>query len=238
MLGISGRVYEWFATYLTGRQFKVLIRETYSSAGHMNTGVPQGSILGPLLFLIYTASLQYLLKSLDVRFHFYADDTQIYLTMGDITETQEKVKQVYEAVSLWMNARKLKLNPEKTEFLLVGSSLRRRAYEDLSCITLDNSQILVSDKVRSLGVTIDSSLTLRNQLSALRRKVTGNLINISRISRFIDQRSRLKLIHNLVLSSVDFCNSLYCELPNKDLRPLQVLVNSAARVVKGVSRHT
>ena len=70
MLGISGRVYEWLATYLRGRQLKVLIRETYSSAGHMNTGVPQERIIGPLLFLIYTACQQYLLKALDVRFHF------------------------------------------------------------------------------------------------------------------------------------------------------------------------
>ena len=117
----------------------------------------------------------------------------------------------------------------------MGFSLRRRAYVNLSCITLDNSPIQVTDKVRSLGVTIESSIALRSQLSALRIKVTGNRIDISRISRFINQKSRLKLLHNLVLSPVDFCNSQYCELPNKYLRSLQILVNSAARLVKGVS---
>ena len=74
-IGLSGRVYKWFVSYLTNREFKVAVGEDLSEAGIMKTGIPQGSILGPILFIIYTAELQYLLDSLNVSYHFYADDT-------------------------------------------------------------------------------------------------------------------------------------------------------------------
>ena len=77
----------------------------------MSTGVPQGRILGPILFVIYTASLQHILNALNVSFHFYADDMQIYLAVNGPEETQQKLEQMYCAVSKWMIARKLKLDP-------------------------------------------------------------------------------------------------------------------------------
>ena len=112
-IGISGKVSGWFTPYLKERKFEVLIREVRSKTGTMVTGVPQWSILDPILFVIFTASLQYLLSSLDMSFHLYADDTQIYFTVNDTQEVQAKLINVYESVSRWMRARKLKLNPGK-----------------------------------------------------------------------------------------------------------------------------
>ena len=237
-IGISGKVLSWFTSYLKERKFEVLIGESRSDMGTMVTGVPQGSILGPILFVIYTASLQHLLSSLDVSFHFYADDTQIYFTVNGTQEAQTKMINVYESVSRWMRTRKLKLNPGKTEILLVAPNQRRDDFNQLDNIVLGGSEVRITDEVRSLGFIIDGGLSLRTQLKDVKRRVFGSIVNISRISKYIDLNSRLTLVHNLIFSSIDFCNSLYCNLPNHALRTLQLLINSAARIVKGVNHYS
>ena len=90
--------------------------------------------------------------------------------------------------------------------------------------------------VRNLGVIIDGNLCFREQIKILKKQIVGNLVNISRISKFVDKPSKLKLVHNLVLSKLDFCNFIYYNLPNVDLRSLQLLINNAVRIVSGVPR--
>ena len=113
VLGLSGVVFNWFKSYLTDRCFKVIIGKETSEIGNQTTGVPQGSVLGPMLFTIYTAELSYLLEDLNVSFHSYADDTQIYFKVSDPNLDSLKVKSVVEKVQDWMCRRKLKLNAEK-----------------------------------------------------------------------------------------------------------------------------
>ena len=139
--------------------------------------------------------------------------------MNDPEEPQQKLEQIYCAINKWMIARTLKLSPAKIEILLLPGSSSHNSFNDISYFSLGGKQVKVSKDVLSFGVVLDSSLTLRNNLAGLRKKVTVNLINISRIYKFIDQNCRLKLIYNLDLSSIDFCNSLFCEPPNKDLCP-------------------
>ena len=107
MLGVSGLVLDWFKSYLTDRCFRVIIGKETSDLGKLKTGVPQGSVLGPILFTIYTAELSYLLQDLDVSFHSYADDTQIYFKVSDANLDSIKIRSVVEKVQNWMNSRKL-----------------------------------------------------------------------------------------------------------------------------------
>ena len=86
-LGIRGRALSWFSSYLKDRPFQVVINNTRSDVGIMRTGVPQGSILGPILFLIYVMELSYIVEQYDVSCHFYADDAQIYFAVGHLVIT-------------------------------------------------------------------------------------------------------------------------------------------------------
>ena len=85
----------------------------------MPTGLPQASTLDPILFIIYTVALHYLLEAIGVSFQLYAGDTQVYVTMNDYSETKEKLTQVHDAVCCWMHNRKQSLYPGKTVFLLI-----------------------------------------------------------------------------------------------------------------------
>ena len=234
ILGLEGKVLSWFESYLKDREFCVNIGRTFSDRASMRTGIPQGSVLGPVLFIIYTIELYYLLQSINVECHFYADDTQLYFSVENPQGGQERLKDVYLAVENWMKSRKLKLNSGKTEIMLIGSQHKIRLMSNFNEMTVGNSVVTLAEQVRSLGVILDQTRTLKQQLNNTKKKVVFNLINICRISKYINEASRMKLVHCLVFSVLDFCNSLYYGLPNRDLHPFQMLINSAARVVTGM----
>ena len=236
LLGVQGKVSNWFYSFLNDRDFSVIIGKNESDRAKMVTGVPQGSILGPVLFTVYTIELFYLLDSLNVECHFYADDTQIYFTVLDLEQGKAKFHEIYTAVESWMFKRKLKLNSGKTEIMLVGSQSKLEILNNLNDMTVGTSIVTLSKQVKSLGVVIDQSLSLKQQINYTKKKAVFNLMNISRISRFINESARMKLVHGLVFSVIDFCNSIYYGLPNSDLHGLQIILNSAARIVTGMPR--
>ena len=234
--GVGGLVLQWFESYLIGRSFKVCVNEDISEECSMPTGVPQGSILGPILFTMYTIELSHLLKSLNITCHFYADDTQLLFKISNIDETIIEVNQVFNKIKGWMVSRRLKLNIDKTECILINSRSRLHNFEDFTHLTLGELRIKISDSVRNLGVIFDKDLSFRDHMKQTKKQVIGNLINISRISKFLNKSCRMKLVHNLVLSKIDFCNFLYSGLPNSDLRTFQLLINNAVRIVCGMER--
>ena len=235
-LGLNGVVFEWFKSYLTDRYFKVMIGNNTSELGKMKTGVPQGSVLGPILFTIYTAELSLLLEDLNVSFHLYADDTQIYFRVSDANLDSLKIKFVIEKVQDWMSSRKLKLNTDKTEIMLVGTDYHSQNLNFPAFCHLNSNDIQIKNEVRNLGVIFDSNLSMKSHLKRVKSSVIGNIINISRISKYLDKSSIMKLVHGLVLSKIDFSNSIFYELPDYDLRSMQLLINSAVRLISGLPR--
>ena len=126
--GVCGTVFEWFTSYLTNRVQSIKIGSTLSESCKLLFGVPQGSVLGPLLFSLYTSPLSSIIRRhKGVGFHFYADDTQLYVHLShkNASSALDKLNQCLQDVSDWMSSSKLKLNPDKTEFIVFGSSHQR-----------------------------------------------------------------------------------------------------------------
>ena len=132
--GVSGMALAWFKSYLYGRHQRIKIDKSFSDYSLLEHGVPQGSVLGPLLFSLYTAPLSTIISSYGLSHHLYADDTQIYISLtGDTaTESLKMLQSCITGVSAWMAQSKLKLNPSKTEFLLIGSKSQRGEFINLS----------------------------------------------------------------------------------------------------------
>ena len=142
-LGICGSVLKWFESYLTGRHFRVIIDDIETELGKVNSSVPQGSILGPYLFLIYTMELSYILEDFKVKYHLYADDTQIYITVTDIEETKVMLDNIIVRIETWMKTRKLKLNIEKTECMFVGSIGNLKNFQALNSFKIGEFEVQV-----------------------------------------------------------------------------------------------
>ena len=159
--GLAGNVLRWFQSYLDGRSFSVIINKSRSGNCILKIGVPQGSILGPILFILYTKELNYIANKHGFNIHLYADDTQMYLEFNplfeDISKFEEKIVQCMNDIKNWMLANKLKLNPDKTEVLTVQSrnnfnlcTPARRAgffYRNFSSVTTSLTNLVCSDLV-------------------------------------------------------------------------------------------
>ncbi|MCI4375953.1 hypothetical protein PGIGA_G00115620 [Pangasianodon gigas] len=228
-LGIRGAAWQWFASYLEDRSYQVTWRGSTSAPRRLSTGVPHGSVLGPLLFSLYTQSLGAVISSHGFSYHCYADDTQLILSFPPSdTHVSAQISACLADISSWMAAHQLKLNPTKTELLFIpGDS---SPSQDLA-ISLDNSLISPSVTARNLGVTIDNQLSFSSHIANLTRSCRFLLYNIRRIRPFLSSQATQVLVQSLVISRLDYCDSLLAALPLSAIRPLQLIQNAAARLV-------
>ncbi|KAF7249628.1 putative RNA-directed DNA polymerase from transposon BS [Varanus komodoensis] len=233
-LGVGGTAWRWFRSYLNGRFQKVVLGDYGSAPWQLCHGVPQGSILSPLLFNVYMKLLGEVIRGCGLRSHQYTDDTQLYLSFStNPGEAVAVLNRCLAEVMGWMRANKLKLNPDKTEVLLVGGSGFGEGELNL---VLNGVALPLRDRVRSLGVLLGPELSLDAQVTAVARSAFLQLWLIHQLRPFLENDCLATVTHALVTSRLDFCNALYMGLPLKMVQILQLVQNRAARLLTGTGR--
>ncbi len=235
-LGITGIPLRWFESYLTGRSFRVAWGGEVSKAHQLITGVPQGSVLGPLLFSTYTTSLGPIIQAHGFSYHCYADDTQLYLSFQpDDPTVAARISGCLADISAWMKEHHLQLNLAKTELLVVPATPTLQ--HDFS-IQLGTSIITPSTSVRNLGVIFDDQLTFKEHIAKTARSCRFALHNIRKIRPFLTEHAAQLLVQALVVSRLDYCNALLAGLPANTIKPLQMIQNAAAQLVFNEPKRT
>ena len=233
-IGVIDDALKFLQSYLSGRKTIVEVSGDRSNPRPLTKGVPQGSVLGPTLFNIYTIELSNILRGYDVGFKLYADDTQFYLTLSTTQDTEEKIGRIMTDIKNWMAKKKLKLNDDKTECMLFGTKFSLKNYQQFRNIKIGEVNIEIVTVVKNLGVSIDSNLTMKNQIVNTVKVCNYHLRNIAFIRKYLSEDSAKILVLNHVISRLDYCNSLYNSLPGVLLKKLQNVQNRAARLIKGV----
>ena len=232
VFGIQGIALNWFRSYLTRRHQAVVVDGVKSSNTPLNFGVPQGSVLGPVLFTLYMQPLSQIISDFNINYHFYADDSQLYKSanVNDIPNLLPIFEQCVQAIKNWMNLNRLKLNEDKTEIILLGNKNQ--------LINVRNKKIVINDciisfsvKVKNLGVLIDSNLSMRDHVNNIIKKSYLEIKRIKNVRQFLNENTTALLVNSLVLSKIDYCNALLVNMSIEQLKRLQRVQNNAARLV-------
>lgn len=236
-IGIQGSALQWLTSYVYERSQRVMVGGAFSDVRPLTTGVAQGSVLGPMLFTVYTRTLGKLLRSHGMQYHIYADDTQIYLQcpLDDIADGIRRLEESIDAVQTWMCAHRLKLNSNKTEFLIFATKETNRRVPTCT-LRIGDSTIKRSDSAKNIGVHMDSSLTCEQHVNHVCRVSYAQLKSLSKIKCFISNECLEMILHAIITTRIDYCNSLYYGANECILRKLQVLQNACARLLTNTPR--
>ena len=182
-----------------------------------------------LHFCIYTIPLGAILRHYDILYHIYADDTQLYCSfaLDSPDEVLSKISACISDIRTWMIKNKLKINDDKTEFLLITSS--RSKFLGNVHLSIGNENISPATSCKSLGVMLDNHFTMDSQIKSLCKSTHFHLRNIAAIRDHLTLSATEQLIHSLVTSCLDYCNSLLYGIPKYKINYLQRVQNIAAR---------
>jgi hypothetical protein len=231
--GISGVALEWIGTYLEGRSQFVRVGGESSPQTSCDIGVPQGSVLGPFLFSIYVSPVADIISSFGVQFHQYADDTQLYTAVkseGD-TSSIENLERCTKAVHDWFLYNGMLLNPDKSEVLLVGGREQIKKFAGGSGVSVAGSDITFSVQLKSLGVTLDQSLSFDQHVRNVVKASNFHIRALRHIRPLLNREVANTVACSIVSSRLDYCNSLLYGTTEKNIAKLQRVQNALARVV-------
>ena len=231
-LGINGTALDWFISYLDNRSQCVSIDGAVSEPKSLPHGVPQGSVLGPLLFCAYMTQLGKIIRTHGLNYHTYADDTQIYIAFN-ITESKSAIHKLeicINEIRIWMVKQKLKLNDDKTEFIVISSPHNRKELNAIK-IKIGDETICASHSARNLGVIMDCVFNMEAHITTVCQTSYFHLRNIGAIRRYLTNETAAQVIHAFVTSKLDYCNSLFYNLPAKSLNRLKRIQNTAVRII-------
>ena len=224
-------------SYLHNRTYSVVIDDEISNPKLLKYGVPQGSILGPMLYLMYTKEIEKIVNEYGLKLHVYADDCSIYMsfTSDDQSSAEDRIKQCLYTLKLWMAKSFLKLNSDKTVVKLFKPNAFTANIESFN-LNDENGLIQPSDTAKLLGVTLSQKL---NFVEFVQKKIqicNLHLRNLRSVRNCIPHKAKVILVTNLIFSNIDYCNGLLLCSPGYLITKLQRTLNKAIRFVFNIKR--
>ena len=236
LYGVQNRELSWFESYLTNRKQFCRVNGVDSEIGDIEVGVPQGSCLGPLLFLIYINDLPQAVQ--DSTVSMYTDDTSLCYQSSDITQLNEAINGDLKQLDTWLQGNKLSLNVAKTHSMLVSTKQRHNILQsqnkDLDLKIRENG-LQVVQKTKYLGVEIDCSLDWKEQIKAVSTKVSRAVGFLMHAKSFLPKDTLKSIYTGIVEPHFRYCCSVWGCAGSTEINQLQKLQNRAARIVTNSS---
>jgi len=236
--GITGGALVWFSSYLSGRQQFVKVGSAVTSNTTSDQGVPQGSVLGPLLFGAYVAPVSRVIDAHGIHHHSYADDLTLYMGLGtEPCVSRDKVLACANDVGIWFMLNDLEVNASKSEVTEIGTEFQRKKYAPQSSYTIAGANITPVDSVKIVGVTIDKNLSFEKHISGICSSCAMQTKALRHIRPFLDIQTANTIACSTILSRLDYCNSILSGISSHNIARLQRAQNNAVKVVCAASRH-
>lgn len=231
--GFSSTACKLMHSYITDRAQYVGLKGQNSSIRRCTSGVPQGSVLGPLLFLMYVNDIVEFIGTSQCKTFLFADDINLLFT-GEkqfLDCHEETINYILSLASDWAVINKLGFNPDKTKALVFGS-----VDNPLNCISISFNGVRVQlvDKMKCLGVTLDSSLTFECHISAVASRVGMTLRSLYGLDCYLPLNVKIKLAHSLLMTHIVYCLDVYSGTSKTNLKRLRLIYNRIVRYIFGL----
>ena len=225
-IGITGQLHQWFASYLFGRYQRVALDGFSSSYQPVTSGVPQGSILGPLLYIIFMNSISKLTLSSGARLVLYADDILLYKPVNSEKDCDSLQNDV-DSILQWIKSHGLRPNHSKTQLLTITRSRQPVPIH----LKVEGHQIPPSQAVKYLGVTLSSRLTWSDHINSTCKAAKRQIGLIHRQFHQAPPEVRLKVINSTILPKLEYCAAVWDPHLKKDIANLDNVQKFAGRTV-------
>ena len=231
--GITGDELKFFRSYLSNRKQCCSVNGRVSDYEDITCGVPQGSILDPLLFIIYMNDLPKFVK--DSNISMYADDTGLSSKISNALEINSELLPDLMKICDWLKANKLSLNIVKTEYMIIGTSQKLMQLCTVPKIKVNNTLLKRVPYTKSLGLSIDETMLWVNHIEYISVKIKRGIGVLKQAKPFIPKHLLTTLYITIIEPSFRYCNTVWGQCQNLLLDKLQTLKNKAARIVAGKS---
>ena len=239
--GIHQRALHWYDSYLRPRSFRVCVGESYSDQKKLTFSVPQGSASSANLFTAYSSSYSKIIEH-TLSLQGFADGHFIKLVFEPSQENAENdaIRELEKAMLLtksWMDCMRLKMNPDKTEFILFGTPQELKKCSS-QYLNVNGQLINRSQTVKCLGAWLDSNLNFKYHVNKKCQTAMFNFRRIRSVRKYLNADSCETLVLSLVISHLDYCNGILLGLPLNLLKRYQIIQNMCARLVLNRDRHS
>ena len=225
-IGIDKRAIRWFESYLTDRKQRVLANNTYSTFQSVTQGVPQGSVLGPLFYIIYANDINKIIKSCKVAL--YADDTVLYTASANFNRSVGKIQSDMNALSQWCNLNGIRMNTEKTKLMVFGNTTKVKKLPTFE-VQVNGEPLIMTNCYKYLGVALDGQLNYNLHVQNIIARVSLKLRQFKRMRYFLDVRAATLVYKNMILPIMEYGDIFLVGATVENKKKLQVLQNKGLR---------
>ena len=225
--GVRGLLLKWFESYLTDRKQYVFYNGESSDLKCITCGVPQGSVLGPLLFLIYINDLPNVSDKL--KFFLFADDTNIYFECDNLLTMERIINKELEQLNLWLNVNRLALNISKTNFVIfhtVNKTLHHKV-----TLKINNKAIMQKDYIKYLGVIIDCHLNWKQHILNISKKISRSIGVMYKLREFMNTKMLKNIYYSLIYSHLVYAIQVWGSACDTELNKILILQKKAVRMI-------
>ena len=233
-IGLHPDVLKWLQSNLSNRRQRVLANNTYSSYQEITQGVPQGSVLGPLFYIIYANDIVSRVRFCNIAL--YADDTVLYLARNNFVRTVTEMQSDMDALTGWCRDNGIQMNIDKTSLMLFGSVKRIQELPPFE-VTVNNVPLSVMSSYRYLGVTVDSQLNYNKQVQKIISKVSLKLKQFRQMRYLLNTKAAVLVYKNMILPMLEYGDIFLVGATAENRKKLQILQNKGLRCALSKDRY-